>query len=144
MQKTQTTMTWIALVLSALAFVTAVASYNRVAPVEAGDLTREIQMQVRSLQQEIQVARIRSRLEDLRAGIEANTIATEDVQEEVAQIREDLRDAFVGAGTAARESWETADMQLAQIDENLRSGVVDILESLEEVIRKLRQDIKFG
>lgn len=144
MKKTTTILNWIAVVLAAVAFIISVGAYNRAAMDGSITLTRGIEMQVRALQQEVQVRRIQDRLEDLRAQIEANTIERKEIEAELTQIRSDLRDAYVSASAQARESWEAVDAQFAQIEENLRTGAVDFLDALDGMIRNLKRDIQYG
>jgi hypothetical protein len=80
----------------------------------------------------------RTRLLARRTEVEARRNLRQ-VQEEVAEIRDNLQEAYRGAGAQARESWRELDADLQRLQGQLREGSDRAVETLDSTLDKMRR-----
>lgn len=133
-------LSWAAIGISVLSLIVALIALNPPIGIRPADTVENVQTQVRSLQQEIELNRARQRLEDIRQRITTGgSEANEQAQQEIAEIRGDLRKNFENAKDSTKQSWQTLDQQLEEVETNLKQGGINILDAVDKAINTLKQ-----
>ncbi len=141
---------WIALIVAGAALILAVTAYNRagtdlstVIEQEAEQAVEEIDTTAEELERNVNVAAARAeavtRLTALRAQVAAEE-AGEEAAQEVADIRADLEAAYTETSEQAQQEFSEIDADLEQLENQIRAGSVDALNTLDGLIDLLRQD----
>jgi phenylalanyl-tRNA synthetase alpha subunit len=132
----------IALVLSALAFFDKPTNTINTTSDIPEESSTVLQNRITALEQQSEINKAQRRLADLSETVATNSAeAQEQVQQEITQLRANLREQFQNADTKTQRSWQTIDVDLEQIEQGLREGSVDALSSLERAITALRLEI---
>ncbi len=105
--------------------------------------SKNLQSQVRSLQQQAQLRTASEKLEDLKQRATVGGAAfVSQAQVDVTQIREDLRKNFETASENTKKSWQELDKQLVALQDNLRSGGVNVIDAIDKVLQNLKKNIQ--
>jgi len=84
------------------------------------------------------VERAREKLQEHRPEVESQH-NLEQVNRDVAQIRESLERAFRGSGGEAKEKWRGLDGDLDRLQAQLREGGAKAKATLDEVLEKMKR-----
>jgi len=136
----QTMVGWMALLLSIISLILAWAAYNRAGRdlgQQAVDQTVNVQQEIR---QQVAIAEARARLSILQGRINAG-LNREEAAREVTSIRNDLRDTFQNVTGEARANWQRIDTDLGRLETGVRQGSADALQTLENVVRELKNAV---
>lgn len=138
----------LALLVAILALAVAWAAYRR----EGGelrtlwqDLTRgggdRVRVTAGSDHEDLQtwLARTEARLEQRRPEV-AGERNLRQVQEEVAQLRKNLRHAYRNASGEAKERWRLLDKDLGRLGDQLKEGGSKALATLDSAVAKIRKE----
>ncbi len=138
----ETTISWIALMLGALALIIALLAYNR----SGADVTRTIKQQSTEISQETEVAaaraKARAQLIALRTRLEAEESADE-IANEVRDIRMDLQTAYTNTQMEAEDDYKELDSALENLERDVRQGSANALASLASLIDSLGREIRY-
>ncbi len=136
------TLSWVAIGISSLALVVSLVASNQ-PKLNPAEITRDLQTQIKSLQQQAEISNASQRLEDLKQKAAAGgTDFVTQAQVEVAQIREDLRKNFETAGENTKKSWQDLDNQLAILQENLKTGGVNVIDAIDKILQNLKNNLQ--
>ncbi|MBI2019033.1 hypothetical protein HYS96_05050 [Candidatus Daviesbacteria bacterium] len=142
------TLSWVAIGTSILALIISLVALNqparvRLAETTAQNLQTELQTQIRSLQQRVEINQARQQLEDIRQRVATGGTDLTQAQKDITDIRNDLKNKFQDATDATKQSWQQLDDQLNQVEINLREGGVNALDAIDKAINTLKTNIKY-
>lgn len=132
---------WLALIVALAALFLAWKAYER-AGGDFDDILRlpvgEMEETTGAVERQTDVAEARGRLLARRTEVSARR-NLEQVQEEVAEIRDELQSAYRNAGDQAREGWREVDADLERLQAQLRDGSSRAVETLDSALDKMRR-----
>lgn len=131
----------VALVIAVIALAVSWSAYNKVGNTISTKAEWAVKEDIDELQRDIAIAQARTELLTLRSEIAAEEFS-EDLAQEVDDIRMSLAVAFAGAGMTVQEGWQEVDSDLEQLAYQIREGSADSLETLNDAIRNLRTGIE--
>jgi ElaB/YqjD/DUF883 family membrane-anchored ribosome-binding protein len=137
---------WLALVVSLAALFLAWRAYERtggnldeVLRIPVGEVRAEgAREESGEIGRQTDLAQARARLLGRRTEVAARR-NVQQVQEEVAEVRDELQSAFRGAGDQAREGWRELDSDLERLQTQLRDGSSRAVETLDSALDKMRR-----
>lgn len=132
---------WAAFVFAALALFLSIVAFNRAGT----DLDEVVKREVTQYQQEMgQVAtraEVQAELVALRTKIAAAE-AGEEVASEVATARENIQTTYRNANVALSQEAEEVEMELEQVESEVRTNTARGLQRLESLIGRMEQDVR--
>jgi hypothetical protein len=133
---------WLALLLSIAALFLSWKAYERTGgdlrQVLATDLGEAEGAAAEEQEEGAGLAEARARLLARRAEVAARENLRQ-VQDEVAEVRADLRRTFAEAGAEARQSWREVDADLQRLETQLREGSAKAIETLDGAVERMRR-----
>jgi hypothetical protein len=129
-----------ALVLSVVSLMISAVAFAQLSAMQKVPVSEQIQKQIRLATQEAQTEKALSDLSAIRTKIAAGA-PRKELSQDIQQIRENLRAAFARSEANAAASWKAVDGELATVQDNLLHGVVNVLDTLDSAITKLRTTI---
>ncbi|MBI2086069.1 hypothetical protein HYT74_01885 [Candidatus Daviesbacteria bacterium] len=144
--KTGNTLAWVAIGISILALIISLMALNQPARVRPASETasQDLQTQIKSLQQQFDINQARQKLEDVRQRVATGGADMTQIQKDIAQIRNDLRERFQNAAEITKQSWQQLDDELNQVEISLKEGGANILDAIDKAINTLKTKIRYG
>lgn len=134
-------MVWSTFIIAIVALIVSLLAFNRTARIDKQSNLVNLQKEVQTIREEQVIEQAQDRLTEIREQIN-NTGNFDDAQKGVAQVRRDVRQSFTNATEATKETWNDLDKELEQIEQQLRDGSADALNSLDNFITKLKNEIR--
>ncbi len=132
---------WTALIISLLSLILAWSAFNRSGQDLSSEVAEDLRMARLELQQDLAIVEARADLLALRAQIEAEEQYAE-TRAEVAEVRNDLRIAYLNAETEVQQEWREMDAALEDLENNLRDESADAVGSLTNALDAIERDIR--
>ncbi len=161
-ENTNSVVSWIALLIGALALPIAVVAYNRsgedisttvekkTADVvdEAQDTTAQVGSKMADVGNDIAQnaaemrtrAELEARLIQIQSEVNANNV-TDNTVKEVQDLRTDLRNTYANASDEAKEQVDEMDSDLAELEMQVRQDTAAALANISSLLERLRQDV---
>lgn len=142
-QPTRNTTNWIAIGIAIIALILSILAFANTknqTPLYPQNEFEAFREETREFQQKVTLEEARKRLEEVRRDI-AQGVNAEQIQKELADIREDLRANFQNAGEQAQTAWQNLDTELEKIEDQLREGSINLLNTLDMFLEKLKSGI---
>ena len=132
---------WTAFVFAALALFFSIVAFNR-----AGiNLDEVVKKEVAQYQQQMENfttrAEVKSELVALRTKVAAAE-AGEDISREVATARENIKMIYQDASAELDQEAREVEMELKQVENDVRTNTAEGLQKLENIIRNWKQDVR--
>ncbi|MFZ5376830.1 MAG: hypothetical protein ACOZAN_04165 [Patescibacteria group bacterium] len=137
---------WISVVLLIVVLVllgVVISQINEINDQTAINSSSNTAEEVDDMQLQATIDRAGQQLADVRNQIaQTGDEGVEQVQNQVAQIRQDLRKGFENADENAQQSWQEIDKNLEIIENDLRDGAISALDGLDRATDALKQEIR--
>lgn len=128
-------------VIAVIALLLAWAAFNR----SGQDVTTEISQGVDTVAEETALflarAEARADLLALRARLTTQE-GYEAAQEELTEIRAELRVAYENAGEAFAQEWQDIQQDFAALEIMIREGSADVLDAIADLVERLERDVR--
>lgn len=135
------TLGWIAVVLSVLALFLAWSAYNRTGTDVRTQVMRTGEQAYDASREGLDSLQAQVRLQELRADL-ASGVELENAEETVATVRQDLARAYQNSTEVTQEQWQEVQRDLDQLEDQLRNGSADALQTVEGLIERTQRDLR--
>lgn len=127
----------LAILLSVLALIFSFLAWNKASNTTAQDQLKQIQSNLENFNQKNATSRALDNLEQVRNDLAQNQ-NYEQAQTKINQIRDDLKVSFINSTETAKADWQNVDNQLVLIDAGLKNKTVNVLDTIDSLIQKLK------
>ncbi len=134
LEKRNSIMMWLAVIMSALSLLIATASYLRTDSQPQLSVEREWQDVNATTQRQLAQLRAQLQLERLRAQVETQDVV-ENTEVQISALRRDIEVAFEGLSLDVESS-------LNQLEQQLRANSTDALLTIESLLVEVRRDVR--
>lgn len=132
---------WLPIGLSILSLVISIAAWNKTGDTSIADQLKELQVNQQTFNQKSAFSNASQRLDLVRRDFAQNR-NYENAQKSIDEIRRDLRVSFQNADKNAQKTWQNINNDLAKIDLQLSEKAVDVLDTIDALIIKLKSAIQ--